>query len=61
MPKMIRWKQLRVYPRPGQKRYEKRTGKTADKAVSDEVKQIRAAKPKVTKETWGSFVDGLKC
>jgi hypothetical protein len=43
------------------KAIEKRTGKTVNKAVSDEIKQIRAAKPKVTKETWGSFVDSLKC
>lgn len=42
---------------------EKRLGKPAAKAVSDEVRQIRAAKPKttVTKETWGSFIDSLKC
>jgi hypothetical protein len=43
------------------KAYEKRSGKTADKAVSDEVKAIRAAKPKVTKETFASFVESLKC
>jgi hypothetical protein len=39
----------------------KNSGQTAVKAVNDEVRQIQAAKPKVTKETWGSFVDSLKC
>jgi hypothetical protein len=43
------------------KAYEKRTGKPLTKAVSEEVKQIRAAKPKVTKETWSSFISSLKC
>lgn len=40
---------------------KKRLGKPVSEAVSDEVKQIRAAKPKVTKETFASFVDSLKC
>jgi hypothetical protein len=34
------------------KALEKKTKTTAAKAVSDEVKQIRAAKPKIEKETW---------
>jgi hypothetical protein len=34
---------------------------TAAKATSNEIKAIRAAKPKVTRETFASFVDSLKC
>lgn len=40
---------------------EKRLGKPVAKAVNDEVRQIRAAKPKITEETWSSFLDTLKC
>lgn len=40
---------------------EKKTGKTVAKATIEEVKAIKAEKPKVTKQTWESFVDGLKC
>lgn len=43
--------------------FQKRSGKTAAKATNDEVRQIREAvpKPKVSKETFASFVDSLKC
>lgn len=40
---------------------ERRLKKSASQAVSDEVKQIRAAKPKVQKETFESFVESLRC
>lgn len=40
---------------------ERRSGKTLAKATSSEVKAIRAAQPKIPKETWTSFIDGLKC
>lgn len=40
---------------------EKKLGKPVTKAVSDTVKEIRVAKPKVAKETFASFVDSLKC
>jgi hypothetical protein len=40
---------------------ERRIGQSAEKAVAAEVRQIRSAKPKVTKETFASFVDSLKC
>jgi predicted ABC-type ATPase len=43
------------------KRLERNTNKTAAKAVSSEVKAIRAAKPKVTPETWDSFIDSIRC
>lgn len=43
--------------------FKAKSGKTVAKASSDEVKQIRAAVPraKVTKETFSSFVDSLRC
>jgi hypothetical protein len=40
---------------------EKKKGKPATEAVSKEIKLIKAAKPKVTHETWGSFVESLRC
>jgi hypothetical protein len=40
---------------------EKKTGKSATKAVSNEIKLIKAAKPKATKETWASFVESIAC
>lgn len=40
---------------------EKRLKMSAPKAVNKEVQAIRAAKPRVTRETWSSFIDGLKC
>lgn len=43
------------------KAVESRTGQSVTKNVSSEIKKIRAAKPKLEKETWGSFVDSLKC
>jgi hypothetical protein len=44
-----------------EKAFTKKAGKSAKKATSDEVKAIRKATPKVTKETWSSFVAGLQC
>lgn len=41
--------------------FERKSKTTVAKATGDEIKQIRAAKPKVTKETWSSFVDSIKC
>lgn len=41
--------------------FKARTGKDATKAVSDEIKAIRAAKPKVTKMNWTQFVESIKC
>lgn len=41
--------------------FAKRTGQSIDKAASSEIKAIRAATPKVNKETFASFVDSLKC
>lgn len=41
--------------------FEKRTGKSAPKAISDEIKAIRAAKPRPTKLTWNTFVESIKC
>lgn len=41
--------------------FEKRTGTTINKATSSEVKAIRSATPKVSRETFASFVDSLKC
>lgn len=43
------------------KAFERRSGKTVAKAVNETTKEIKAATPKVTKETWGSFIDSLKC
>jgi len=40
---------------------EKRLGKPVAKATQDEVRAIKAAKPKVTRETVDSFIEGLKC
>lgn len=40
---------------------EKKLGKPIASAVKDETKQIKAATPKPTKETFNSFVESLKC
>jgi hypothetical protein len=40
---------------------ERKSGTTLNKAVITEVKAAVAEKPKVTKETWGSFVESLRC
>jgi hypothetical protein len=40
---------------------ESRTGKKASELQRAEVKAIKAQKSTVTKETWGSFVESLKC
>lgn len=40
---------------------ERKTGKTINKAVSAELKAIRATKPKVTRQTFQEFVETLKC
>lgn len=41
--------------------FERQSKTTIAKATNNEIKQIRAAKPKVTNETWSSFIDGIKC
>lgn len=43
--------------------YKAKTGKSANAAAQSEIKQIRAATPKatVTKETFSSFVESLRC
>lgn len=40
---------------------ERKTGTTLNKAITTEVKAAVAEKPKITKETWGSFVESLRC
>lgn len=40
---------------------EAKTGKTAAKAISTEVKQIRATVPKVSRQSWGDFIESIKC
>lgn len=52
---------IKTVQKSRQAEVEKRTGTTTAKAVGKEVQAIRAAKPKVTKETFSSFVDSLKC
>lgn len=54
-------KQLAIIRKARQDAAEQRLGKPMSKAVSDEVKQIRAAKPKVTRQTWGEFIESIKC
>lgn len=41
--------------------FERKNKVTAAKAVTKEVQAIRAAKPRITKETFSSFVESLKC
>lgn len=43
------------------KAFEAKGKVSAAKAVTKEVQAIRAAKPKITKETFSSFVDTLRC
>lgn len=46
-----------------ERKAEQRLGKPVKQAVNATVKELRASAPKatVTKETWSSFIDGLKC
>lgn len=52
---IVKLKEARV------KAFETKQGTTATKAVSEEIRAIRQAKPKVVKETFESFVESLKC
>jgi hypothetical protein len=40
---------------------ERKTGKTVEQLQKAEVKAAQAAKPKVTKETWATFIESIKC
>lgn len=40
---------------------ERKTGKTVEKATSSEIRAIRAAKPKVTKQSFNEFIDSIRC
>ena len=45
-----------------EKAVEEKTGKKIDKVKSDTIKEIKkAAKVKVTKETWSDFVNSIAC
>lgn len=44
-----------------EKAVEKRLGKPVAEAVKTEVEAIRAAKPRVTRQDWSSFIESIKC
>lgn len=44
-----------------EKSLEKRSGKTKSKATDEIVKEIKSKKVPVTKQTWGDFIESIKC